>query len=193
MNWDAVNREMVDQTIQKFIQENGDAEEVINKLFAHANNSNFDDVFVRVACIDLIYSTQIQKFNKGGIVVVAKHIQSISTDIDAAIKKHTIEFGIYDELVKVDYCEIKSDKGKEARLYSFASKFLSFSKPDVYPIMDSRVKKALGVSCEMKYRQFCDEIEKAKKILEEKGIRLTLKELDMFLWQWEKDHEESRQ
>ncbi len=189
--WDDVKPDLVDQKIGKFYRENGDSENILNRLFAHADNTNFDNVFCRVACIDSIYSTQIQRFNRNGIYAVSEHILKNAERINETILKGTFEIALYNYLVNVEF-DKKQDEEKEKKtkkLCSFMSKFLSFSMPDVYPIMDSRVKRAIGFhgSDYEKYRvKICGEKEKRCK---EMGMDLTLKQWDMFLWQWAKDNE----
>lgn len=145
-----VEESFIAQKIKKFMSENGSSEEAIRRLFDKANNEDFDNIFCREACIDLIYSTQIQGFNRDGIAVVAEHIKNLSASIDESIKKKEIDYELYGKLVDVTFSqgvEVNGELSDEEivkttirRLYSFASKFLSFTLPEVYPIMDNKVK-----------------------------------------------------
>lgn len=138
----------------------------------------------------MIYSTQIQKFAKGGIVAVANHIKSLSSDIEMVIKRKEIDYELFYKLVNVDYSLIKKNIGNEQKLYSFASKFLSFTLTDVYPIMDRRVRTILGLSDSVSYESFCNEINNIKENYKRKyEIDMSFKQWDMFLWQWEKELE----
>ena len=72
------------------------------------------------------------------------------------------------------------------KLNSFMSKFLSFSMPDIYPIMDSKVKSMMGFHSS-DYKKYYDKIFIEKdKCCKKLGIELTFKQWDMFLWQWAK-------
>ena len=186
---DEITVELIDKKIGEFYRENGDSENILNMLFAHADNSDFENIFCRVACIDSVYSTQIQRFNKNGIYTVSKHIQKNANRIEESFLKEEPDFDLYRELINVRFD--MGQKGQDAdkktkKLYSFTSKFLSFSRPNVYPIMDSKVKSIIGFHSsdyEKYYKKICEEREKYCKELE---IELTLKQWDMFLWQWAK-------
>jgi hypothetical protein len=79
------------------------------------------------------------------------------------------------------------------RFYSFATKYCSFHKPEVFPIYDGRVNKALSYF--KKEYGFCEFRKKDLKIYEKfvdilkefkKKFRLdnyNFKELDKYLWQ----------
>ena len=186
--------DFIDQKIDKFMFENGTAEETIRRLFEKSDNGDPDNIFCRVACIDLIYSTQIQRFSKNGIATVAEHIHNLKSEIADAVKKNEIDFGIYRKLAKIVFRQTDSKTGEEIdktrMLYSFASKFLSFIMPEVYPIMDGRVRTILGIPENTPYEEYSKIIIDIQKNYRVVGIDKTLKEWDMFLWQWEKDLDE---
>ena len=183
-----IDKDNVLHYIKIFRDINGESDEVIRKMFDSSDNSNFDNVFCRVALVDLIYSTGIQRFNKGGISCVAHHIVDNSEHIDRLLLKNEIDYDLFNCISNVDYSNVSYDNGREAFVKSFASKFLNFSKPEVYPIMDSYVKLALGLPEEVTYERFCETFISFKDELEQKCGVFKLKEIDMFLWQWSKIH-----
>lgn len=183
-----VTEELINQKVSMFIRETGDSEEVIKRLFIEADNNSFDDILFRAAMIDLVYSTCVQRFNKGGIVALTKHLLKHSNIIQNVIDSNEIDYDAFYLLANMDYSGLDNIKGREARVASFVSKFLSFSNENVYPIMDSNVKRAMGLSESTDYEQFSKEVLSFKdEIYKRISVNLSLKELDMFLWQWTKD------
>lgn len=70
----------------------------------------------------------------------------------------------------------------------YTSKYFSFCNPKLYPIMDSYVKKAIGIPESCNYGKYCAMIGEFKRQLDEKvHHEYSIKEIDMFLWQWVKD------
>ena len=74
----------IDNYINRFDSEYGVYDAVLERLFISADNNNYDNVFCRVGLLDLLYSTGIQRFNKGGIDIVTRHIMGLCQNIDAA-------------------------------------------------------------------------------------------------------------
>lgn len=184
--------ENIDRLIQLFGKEYGVYDEVLIRLFENADNMNHDNIFCRVGLLDLIYSTGIQRFNKGGIETVTNHIKGLADRIDVAREAKDIDYKLYNDLKAVEYADVISTHGCENQIPVFATKFLSFSNPDVYPIMDSVVKRAIGVGESDGYEVFCNELE---KFINEKigilGKAYSLKDIDEFLWMWGKEKNNS--
>lgn len=105
-------------------------EEALNRLFFEYAPQNVDteDVLLKAAALNDFYSTNILD-----IYTVAKHISQLK--IDDSLNKGKIE--IIDKIRKV----VIDDK--ERNFYSFATKYCSHHKPDVYPIYDRYVDKVL--------------------------------------------------
>ena len=179
----------IEHMIHLFNTEYGVYDEVLIRLFGNADNTDHDNVFCRVGLLDLIYNTGIQRFNKGGIETVTNHIKNLAGRIDSAKKADGIDFELYKDLKKVEYAEVTSTHGEENQIPVFASKFLSFTNPDVYPIMDSIVKNAIGYSGD-DYKEFYTKLSEFKtdKINKlNRNKKYSLKDIDKFLWMWGKD------
>ena len=105
-------------------------EDALNRLFFEyaPKNDNTEDILLKAAALNDFYSTNILD-----IYSVAKHIRQLKIDDYLAEGKPEL----VDKLRKV----VIDDK--ERNLYSFATKYCSHHKPDVYPIYDRYVDKVL--------------------------------------------------
>ncbi|WP_374173193.1 hypothetical protein [Flavobacterium tructae] len=106
-------------------------ENSLKKLFTqtYPKNNDINDVLIKVCSLNDFYSTNIfSPFS------VAKHI--IELDIDEKIK-------IGDLTVVNQIAEIKMPGGKVRNFYSFATKYCSHHRNDIYPIYDSFAEKML--------------------------------------------------
>lgn len=105
-------------------------EAALDKLFTLCPmNSDIKDVLLKSTVLNIFYSTQIRD-----IKPVAKKI--IDMDID-----HRLNDG--DLALVDDFGKIRRGDGKEVGIYSFATKYCSHHKPDLYPIYDSFVDTML--------------------------------------------------
>lgn len=106
-------------------------ESSLRKLFTqtYPNNKLLDDVLIKVCSLNDFYSTNI--FSP---FTVAKHI--IDLDIDNRLQSDDLN-------VVNNIALIKMNGGKVKNFYSFATKYCSHHKPEVYPIYDSYVDKIL--------------------------------------------------
>ena len=156
-------------------------ESSLNKLFFYTYpiNSEIDDVLIKVCSLNDFYSTNI--FSP---FTVAKHI--VSLNIDNKLRAGNLD------LVN-DIAKIQVANGREINFYSFATKYCSHHKPDIYPIYDYYVEKLLLY---FKKKDAFYEFEKNdlkiypryKDILigfqKKYGLtRFTLKDIDKYLWQ----------
>jgi hypothetical protein len=106
-------------------------ESSLRKLFlkTYPNNSDLDDVLIKVCSLNDFYSTHILF-----PFTIAKHI--VSLKIDKALSKN--------DLILVDKIgKVKMSDGIVRNYYSFATKYCSHHKPTVYPIYDYYVEKML--------------------------------------------------
>ena len=105
-------------------------ENALDKLFLTLCQHNLDmnDILIKSSTLNDFYSTNI--FN---IFKVAEHYHSINIDerLDAG------------DLTLVDELSIVPIDGKVYHFYSFATKYCSHHRPEVYPIYDSYVEKLL--------------------------------------------------
>lgn len=161
-------------------------ENSLKKLFSktYPLNVEMDDVLIKVCSLNDFYSTNIYSPFK-----VAKHI--VSLEIDCRLKNSDLK------LVN-DIAKVKVNSKKEINFYSFATKYCSHHKPEIYPIYDSFVEKLLM------YFKKEDEFYKFKRsdlknypnyrnILIEfqkhYGLKkYNLKEIDKYLWQAGKEY-----
>ena len=100
-------------------------ESSLKKLFFHTYplNIEMDDVLIKVCSLNDFYSTNI--FSP---FTIAKHI--ITLNIDNRLENNDLE------LVN-DIAKTQVANKKEINFYSFATKYCSHHKPDIYPIYDS--------------------------------------------------------
>ncbi len=139
-------------------------------------NEELWPVLLKVVAVNGLYSTQIY-----GVFEVAQHIVKLPLDdLLAEGAREAVEI-----LAPVEI------GGKKRRLYSFASKYCSWHRPDAYPLMDSVVKEVLW-----KYRRQLGQVVKRKNLdtyagfcsaleafAEHFGLDgLAWKELDKGLW-----------
>jgi len=154
-------------------------ENALNKLFlkTYPDNTNIDDVLIKVSSLNDFYSTKI--FSS---IIVAQHIIVLNID-------NRLDGNDY-QLVN-DIANISMDNGKTKYLFSFATKYCSHHKPDVFPIYDDYVGKMLvhfnkvyGFYKETidlrNYNNFTDILSKFKSHFN--LDILSLKEIDRYLW-----------
>lgn len=161
-------------------------ENSLRKLFTrtYPTNDKMDDVLIKVCSLNDFYSTNI--FSP---FIIAKHI--VRLHIDDRLKRSDMN------LVN-DIAKVKVDDEKEINFYSFATKYCSHHKPEIYPIYDSYVEKLLMyLKRRDKYCQFTKEDLKIysyyRQILLEfqkfYGLeKYNLKEIDRYLWQAGKEY-----
>lgn len=105
-------------------------EAALDKLFGLCpKNSDIKDVLLKSTVLNIFYSTQIRD-----IKPVAKKIVGMNID-------HRLAEG--DLTLVDDFGKVRRGDGKEVGIYSFATKYCSHHKPDVYPIYDSFVDTML--------------------------------------------------
>ena len=160
-------------------------ERVLQRVFADKNDE-VEDVVLRIAVLDQIYSTQIRKHTD--ICDLARHIKNIG-DLQERLWQGDLE--VVDEIANVN--------GRN--LFSFATKYCSFSSPREYYIYDTLVNNLLRAINRQYpfvqkfgpddlrshgYEYFNDVM---GYFAEEFGLKDTLskKELDIYLWQWGKE------
>lgn len=160
-------------------------EEAIDELFQGYYNSNksLKNIIIKCSVLNDFYSTNIFK-----VYPVARHI--LELDIDDRLKNGDIS------LVN----EIANNKisGKEKNFYSFASKYCSHHNQEEYPIYDYYVDQMLrhfrNVDVFFDFdNNDLKNYEKFKNILLKfrefyKLEKFSLKDLDRYLWQADKEY-----
>ena len=162
-------------------------EQALEKLFKKLlpKNKELDDVLIKVCTLNDFYSTNIYK-----VLFVAKEI--ISMNIDDIFENKEANPSAVDNLNKMVF------ESTNRHIYSFATKYFSHHRPDIYPIYDSYVDKLLRY-----YRDEYNFFEfKDSDLLNYEGFyevylnfkhffglsNFTAKEIDKFLWQAGKYH-----
>lgn len=140
-------------------------------------NTGFEDVLLKVSVLNDFYSTNI--FDTYS---VAKHILELQIDSRLAAG----DLGVVNDVASTTI------KSKKKYFYSFASKFCSNHRPEVFPIYDSYVDKMLSyfggrdrffkfTKSELRdYRRFVPIVQAFRS-----HYRLTefsLREIDTYLW-----------
>lgn len=156
-------------------------ESALNKLFFELapRNDNIENILIKAATLNNFYSTNIFS-----IYPVAQHI--LSLDVDRRLRDHDLS------LVS-DISHVIFPSGKAKTLYSFATKYCSHHKPDVYPIYDDYISKVLRYYRDVDgFSKFTNEMLSDylsfNTILHDfqlfyKLEKYTLKEIDQYLWQ----------
>ena len=165
--------------IERFEADNRAVEHGLTELIqAFPNNSDLGHVLVKVAAINGLYATAIL-----GLFPVAELITG--ADIDPLLE--TGDPQAIEKIAKVSYAD------KTRWNYSFATKYCSWHRPDMYPMFDSRVDFCLrSYQASDPFSKFKQEdlwnYEKFRTIIKafqsHYGLGgLTFKQLDEFLYQ----------
>ena len=161
-------------------------ESALNKLFFELapKNDNIEDILIKASTLNDFYSTNIFS-----IYPVALHI--LSLDVDRRLRNNDLS------LVS-DISHVVFPNGKAKTLYSFATKYCSHHKPNVYPIYDDYIKKILRHYRDVDgFSKFTDEMLldylSFNTILHDfqrfyKLEKYTVKEIDQYLWQLGKEN-----
>lgn len=160
-------------------------ERSLNRLFLDLcpQNDEIEDIMIKCSTLNDFYSTNIFDVH-----AMAEHI--LNLNIDKRLRDH--DYSLVDDIsiVVID--------GKRRHFYSFATKYCSHHQPDYYAIYDSYVEKVLmSINKREPFTNFKRHQLKAYDVFmsvilsfrERYGLtQLTLKELDLYLWQLGKWH-----
>lgn len=157
---------------------------------SYPTNTNLDEIIIKVACLDRLYSTNITKSYK--IPQVAQHIRKLN--FDDRVQKGDIT--LVDDIANFSRAQIEGQGGKQ--ILSFASKYCVWHSSVVYGkddfvIIDSIVKTKLKefneeYSFAPKFsKKDLKDYKKYKEILERFREFFGLKEcsfrdIDRYLW-----------
>lgn len=176
----------VNEYIQKWdlLDDYVSQERALDKLFLELckYNTCIEDILIKCSALNDFYSTNIFKVHN-----VAQHF--LNKDIDKRLNKEDVT--LVEDLSHITI------NGKSFNFYSFASKYCSHHRPDIYPIYDSYVHRLLmyfrdsdkfykfiGTDLK-KYKIYVDIIQEFKKFY---GLdSFTIKEIDKYLWQLGKE------
>lgn len=181
--------ESVSEWKKKWNETNGypEQEMALEKLFQQLlpENKELSDILIKVCTLNDFYSTNLYK-----VLDVAKCIKEMNLDERLNSPNALPEY--------VDILNEEVYKITNKHIYSFATKYFSHHKSDIYPIYDSYVHKLLSY-----YRDTYHFFDfKDKKLLTYVGFyevydrfkqyfdltEFTAKEIDKFLWQVGKHH-----
>lgn len=159
-------------------------ERALNKLFLEIckDNQSIENILIKCSALNDFYSTNIFKVHN-----VAKHYLKFNIDKRLA----NGDLSLVSDLAHIEI------NGKPFYFYSFASKYCSHHRPDIYPIYDSYVHKLLKYFrdrdgfCKFKEKEI-KEYESYYSIIQ--AFRsfyhldsFTVKEIDKYLWQLGKE------
>lgn len=201
----------------KKIREQNDIElqeELLTKVFQKntitKENTNLDIILMKVTMLNSFYSTMIK--NKD-LVAVARYIECLEFDKELVKYKYKGQPNI--ELVYELAYGIKDFADDEINnIYSFASKYCAWHEPNLYPIVDSytkgvlyKINKELNLWKTIPHNNSAGYKRITHKALnhydvyyelymgvlsyikEEYKLTLSLKQLDIFLYEYGKEYE----
>lgn len=170
--------ELVQSKIDQFDKQNKSVESGLVQLVrCFPENEDLGHVLVKVSAINSLYSTQIRGVMEVANVIVAARIDS---KLDAG------DEDAVGSITKVEY----SDKPRWN--YSFATKYCSWHRPELFPILDSRVDFCLrSYKAKDSFADFTQENlwdyrkfrEIVKKFQTHYRLEFTFKNLDKFFYQ----------
>ena len=162
-------------TLENYILQESSLTLLFNKLCP--DNTNIEDILLKVSALNDFYSTNI--FDT---FTVAKHILNCNIDQDLRNGRKSL----------VNKIAPVTINGKTRNFYSFASKYCSHHRPEIYPIYDSYVEKMLMyfkktdkfesfIKADLrKYERFLEIIHKFKQHY--KLGSFSLRQIDIYLW-----------
>jgi hypothetical protein len=160
--------------------------EVLSKILERFPlNRNLEDVILKTSLVNSIYSTRIFDVCKVGYHIVDQQI-------DSQLESKSPE--VVERIARVTF-----DDGKKKYLYSFATKYCSWHKPNDYPRYDGYVSRLL-ISYQKRddFDQFVsDDLKNYVRYKEIIGrfrdryqlTQFNFDELDQFLWAYGKAYE----
>ena len=179
--------EEVERYIRKWneLEDYVNQEKALDKLFMQICKENqcIEDILIKCSALNDFYSTNIFKVHH-----VAQHY--LKHNIDQRLE--TGDLTLVEDLTTIPI------NGKVHRFYSFATKYCSHHRPDIYPIYDSYVHKLLMYFREKGYVKFktgndlkdyqkYTDIIKSLKKKDKQLDKFTVKEIDKYLWQLGKE------
>lgn len=174
--------ERVRVACERFDQRYRVVEEALGDLFTHYHqNTNQSHVLIKIVTLNRLYSAGVL-----AVEAVAAHIFNSGEQIDSGLAVG--EPSIVNRIARVTI------QKRDFNFFSFATKYCSWHKPDLYPIYDSRVDRYLwslqkhSRFSDFKHRNdICKDYSSFVKIMKELRIffkleEFTFKEIDKFLW-----------
>lgn len=186
-----INKSLIDEYISLFMSKEKDNEETLKMIFRdYKNNGDIRNVTTKTIVLDTIYSTGIRYVDRPYVI---QHIVDCHKEIDDLLASRKREYELFDIIANIPVEGVFHQ-------YVFASKYLSFSNQELYPIMDSYSRNFLNQYSEIDptipkikgtedYRSFCAAFDTFHKLVNKSTQNeYTPKEIDMFIWQYAKDN-----
>lgn len=186
-----ISESNVQNYIDQFNAKEKNGEESLQMIFSdYKDNGDIRKVMVKTIVLNALYHTRIKDKD---IPFVVQHIVNNHKEIDQLLSSGKREYKLYDIIAYIPVDGVNN-------AYVFASKYLSFSNTELYPIMDSFSRDLLAKYSEIyseipaikgtnDYESFCDAFdafhELVKKITKHD---YKPKEIDMFIWQYAKEY-----
>ncbi len=174
------NKRIVQKYLEKWkTYRDGKMQEQENALIdlfkTFPKNNNLQNVLVKVSCLNDFYSTNIKDTFSVAKVIFDLHIDD---------RLQTGDLNLVNDIAE------KTKENAHRREYSFASKYCSFHKPEIYPIFDSRNETMLKfyknkisekpLELKKDYESYVSIINKYKSAF---GLSdFSYKEIDRFNW-----------
>lgn len=173
-------RELVHEVCDRFNnnERTGSADRALQDIFIrYSNNEVLEHVLIKVVLLNGLYNTNVY-----AVTEMAIHIRDL--DIDTSLEEGSLE--IVDQIARLTI------GGKTRRHYSFATKYCSWHRPDVFPIYDTLVLQILTAYRDQygfaqftqaslqDYLTYKKTIESFRSHFQLEG--LSLKRIDKFLW-----------
>lgn len=189
--------EIVKKYIKEFDSEEKEKEDILNDIFKERfpKNNNLTEIVIKTSALNSLYSTRIRNVD---IIKLAKHIKEKNIDVRLEEIKSISDAKKAIKLVERIGKTPKGPNGMKKNALSFASKYCSFHRPDVFPIYDGYTKIILRELNE-KYNYYGEkvpkEIESYSKYYDIynsfidffKLSEFSYKEIDKYLWKKGKD------
>ena len=159
-------------------------ENALNKLFFNLcpENKDMSDILIKCSSLNDFYSTNIFKVHN-----VAKHFLNQKIDERLAVG----DLNLVMDLANIEI------NGKRFFFYSFATKYCSHHRPDIYPIYDSYVNKLLKyfrnrdgfmVFKEANLKEYSSYYNIIQSFKSFYGLQaFSVKQIDKYLWQLGKE------
>lgn len=200
-NYDNMLREKILEKYFRVESKDNSSEE--NKIFVPTKNKDISDVLVKVTLLNDYYRTRI---NNDFLVSIARQI--VALNVDDRLKSGKTDVNLVNEIAyRRDAIQKENDIFPAT--YSFATKYCSWHRPDLYPIADSYSKgmlyyinekenffdynkitsyntKVTSLAAKTKFlNDYENYLEVYDKFIEKFGLKdLDYKTIDQYLWMY---------
>lgn len=191
-----ISKSAVQDYINQFKAKEEYGEKSLEMIFHdYKDSGDIRNVMVKTIVLNSLYHTRIKDKD---IPFVVKHIVNNHEKIDTLLNSGKREYELYDIIAFIPVEGVNN-------AYVFASKYLSFSNTELYPIMDSYSRDLLTKYSDIypdipkikgidNYKSFCAAFDAFHKMVNKITEHdFTAKEIDMFIWQYAKKYFEGNE